>query len=50
MEQVVIKGILSGKIITFSVDEKLAWLFKLYDKDSNGEIVQVADFPAVSNS
>ena len=24
----------------FSVDEKLAWLFKLYDKDSNGEIVQ----------
>ena len=23
-----------------SVDEKLAWLFKLYDKDSNGEIVQ----------
>jgi len=23
-----------------TVDEKLAWLFKLYDKDSNGEIVQ----------
>ena len=22
------------------VDEKLQWLFKLYDKDSNGEIVQ----------
>ena len=28
------------KKIYFSVDEKLAWLFKLYDKDSNGEIVQ----------
>jgi hypothetical protein len=24
----------------FPVDEKLQWLFKLYDKDSNGEIVQ----------
>ena len=22
------------------MDEKLQWLFKLYDKDSNGEIVQ----------
>ena len=26
--------------VNVSVDEKLAWLFKLYDKDSNGEIVQ----------
>ena len=28
------------KTFYFSVDEKLAWLFKLYDKDSHGEIVQ----------
>ena len=28
------------KALLSSVDEKLAWLFKLYDKDSNGEIVQ----------
>ena len=31
---------LSQRTFYFSVDEKLAWLFKLYDKDSNGEIVQ----------
>ena len=24
----------------FEADEKLQWLFKLYDKDQNGEIVQ----------
>ena len=27
-------------LLFFSAEEKLQWLFKLYDKDSNGEIVQ----------
>ena len=40
----------TGKVMTFSdenlhlhqypAEEKLQWLFKLYDKDMNGEIVQ----------
>ena len=36
-------GVYAGQVtqtlsICYEVDEKLSWLFKLYDKDMNGEI------------